>query len=170
MKKIIVASFIFVIAAFGANGQVATGNGFTIERSVIAGGGAESSSQVFSVTGTKGQASTGISSAAGFGTHAGGFWTPEQLQPTAASATVSGGVLTVSGNGIRNARVTLTGTDGSSRTVVTGSFGFYRFLDVPGGQTYVISVTTGRFTFQIPAMAITADSDLADVNFIANPL
>lgn len=170
MNKIIIFSLLLFITATAADGQIASGNGFTIERAVVAGGGAESSNQVFSVTGTKGQTSAGNSSAAAFGTHAGGFWTPEQLQPTAANVTISGGVLTANGHGIRNARVTLTGTDGSSRTVVTGSFGFYRFLDVPGGQTYVISVMTGRFTFQIPAMAITADSDLADVNFIANPL
>lgn len=170
MKKIILFTFLMLSAAIAGLGQVAAGNGFAVEKSVVAGGGHASSGQSFSLTGTSGQNSAGNSSSPVFGTHKAGFWTPEQLQPTAAGVSVSGAILTAGGNGIRNARVTLTGTDGSSRTVFTGSFGLYRFLDVPAGQSYVVSVSTGRFTFEIPAMVITVHDELTGVDFVANPL
>ena len=84
---------------------------------------------------------------------------------TAASATVGGRVSTPSGRGLRNALVTVTQADGSTRTVLTGVNGTYSFGDLTIPQTVVLSVRSKsyRFTPQV----VTLDSDLAGVDFFA---
>lgn len=49
--------------------------------------------------------------------------------PTAASVTVSGRVISPRGSGLTKARVTLTDARGETRTVITGTFGAYRFTN-----------------------------------------
>lgn len=70
----------------------------------------------------------------------GGFWTPDQLVPTAASVSIGGKVKTVGENGIRNVVVALTDLNGAVRTTVTGSLGWFHFTDVEVGQTYVLTI------------------------------
>lgn len=89
------------------------------------------------------------------------------LLPTSASAAVSGTVRTASGNGIRNASVTLTDMNGNVRKIQTGSFGFYKFEDVEVGQTYIISVSAKRFTFAQSSRVLSVSEDAAEVDFIA---
>lgn len=62
-------------------------------------------------------------------------------------AEISGRVLTTLGEGVPNARVTLTDKSGESRpiTMVTGSFGYVRFGGLAIGRTYTINaVSRGR--------------------------
>jgi len=89
------------------------------------------------------------------------------LAPTSSLVSVGGRVLTADGRGIRNAAITLTDADGNSRTARTGAFGYYRFDDVPAGESYVLSVRSkqGQFADRV----ITAIDDLADVDFVASP-
>ncbi|MEQ1605087.1 MAG: DUF4394 domain-containing protein [Pyrinomonadaceae bacterium] len=85
---------------------------------------------------------------------------------TAAGVEVSGRVLTPDGRGLRNALVSITGTDGVRRVVTTSSFGYYRFEDVEAGGTYVVSVGSKRYSFSPRALHVT--DTLANVDFIAN--
>ncbi len=54
----------------------------------------------------------------------------EPLAPTAANVQIGGRVMTANGRGIRNVLVTLTNANGTSRTVITGNFGYYRFAEI----------------------------------------
>ncbi|MGB7202253.1 MAG: carboxypeptidase regulatory-like domain-containing protein [Pyrinomonadaceae bacterium] len=97
------------------------------------------------------------------------FVLAENLTPTSANVSVSGRVLTAHGQGIRNARVTLTSSTGAPRTAITGSFGYYRFDDVEVGQTYIVSVRSKRFQFSNPTQVITLLDELTDLTFTALP-
>jgi len=167
---------IYMIAVFLAClsvstfGQIAAGGGFTLERSVVAGGGgAASSNGAFSVAGTGGQSAAGTSSSNTPFSQRSGFWTADQLAPTAAGVTVEGRVATADGRGIRNARVTMTAPDGTSRAVVTGSFGYFRFADVSAGDIYIFSVSAKRFTFAAPTQVLTVVDNVAGLSFVADP-
>lgn len=86
------------------------------------------------------------------------------LAPTAANVSVSGRVLTANGRGLRNAIVQLTDASGVTRTIRTGSFGFYRFDEIQAGQTIVLSIRSKQSQFAPRVM--TVNDDLADVDFI----
>jgi uncharacterized delta-60 repeat protein len=91
-----------------------------------------------------------------------------ELIPTAASAFVSGRVLTADGRGIRDAMVTITNQNGVSRTLRTGAFGVFRFDDLAVGETYVVSVASKRFTFTTAASVVELKDSILDLNFIAD--
>jgi hypothetical protein len=85
--------------------------------------------------------------------------------PTAASASVSGRILTADGRGVSNAVVTITDSSGVARRVITGPFGYYRFDDVRVGETYVLDVTAKRYQFTPRTVSVL--DELTDVDFIA---
>lgn len=68
------------------------------------------------------------------------------LSPTAATATISGRVTTASRRGIAGATVTLTDSNGVSRSTAVNLKGFYQFDGVRTGETYVVSVSGKGFT------------------------
>ncbi|MDQ4123194.1 MAG: carboxypeptidase-like regulatory domain-containing protein [Acidobacteriota bacterium] len=88
--------------------------------------------------------------------------------PTAASVTVAGRVITAAGRGIRNVQVRLVDDMGQVRTVLTGAFGYFRFADVPAGQTYTISVSAKKFTFTQPAQVLNLAGERDDINFFSD--
>lgn len=88
--------------------------------------------------------------------------------PTAASVTVSGRVINGAGRGLRGVRVTLTGANGEQKTVLSNSFGYYRFADVAAGNTYVINVFSKRHTFNQPTQTLLIQGETTDIDFIAN--
>lgn len=85
---------------------------------------------------------------------------------TSAGVDVSGRVLTADGRGLRNARVVMTDAGGSRRVVTTSSFGHYRFTDVEAGGSYVISISSNRYTFASRLVQVV--DTLGDVDFVAN--
>jgi glucose/arabinose dehydrogenase len=87
---------------------------------------------------------------------------------TAATATVSGRVMTASGRGIRNVLVTMTDESGNVRTARSTSFGLYRFADVPAGATYIFTVSGKRFTFRNNTRVQSIVEDTDDINFVAS--
>lgn len=87
--------------------------------------------------------------------------------PTAANAIVSGRVSTALGTGISRARVSITDTEGTTRTFLTNSFGYYSIPDVQVGQTYVITVAAKGQTFLPPNIVLQVNADLDELNFIA---
>lgn len=83
---------------------------------------------------------------------------------TAAGVRVSGRVTTAGGQGLRNATVILTDSEGNRRTATTGSFGIYTFEDVEAGQSYVVGVSAKRYRFASRVVNVT--DSLTDVNFV----
>lgn len=90
------------------------------------------------------------------------------LAPTAANVSIEGRVTTSTGIGIRNVVVRLEDASGVSRTALTGGFGYYRFEDVPAGETMTISVSAKRFSFSTATRIITTVDDLTDIDFVAD--
>ena len=83
---------------------------------------------------------------------------------SAATFTVSGRVLTPTGQGLRNAVVSLIDSQGVRRTATTSSFGVYSFSDVRSGETYTITVTSKRYRFT--PLQMSANDNLTNVDFV----
>ncbi len=64
--------------------------------------------------------------------------------------------------------LTLTLEDGSVRTAVTGAFGYYRFDDIPGGQTVVLEISAKRYTFNSPVRLIQMSDDISGLDWTSN--
>lgn len=88
--------------------------------------------------------------------------------PTAATVSIRGRVMTATGRGIKNVRLTLTDSNGQVRTASTSSFGYYRFLDVQAGETYILSAVGKHYTFSQPIRVLNINEDTDTVNFIAH--
>jgi Carboxypeptidase regulatory-like domain/Calx-beta domain len=92
----------------------------------------------------------------------------EALSPTAATATINGRVTTADGRSIRNVALWLTDTTtGEIKFTKTNPFGYYRFIDLEVGRSYVLSVSSKRFRFANPSRLITLDEDLTGEDFIS---
>lgn len=85
------------------------------------------------------------------------------LGTTAATVMIFGRVLAPEARGLRGARVTLTDQNGATRTILTGTFGYFRFDDIEAGQTVIVSVASKRYSFQ-PQIIFVAE-DIEDLNF-----
>lgn len=168
-QNFIISAFIIVIAIFPAlvPAQIASGGGFSLEKSVLAGGGGESAGGGFAVAGTAGQNAAGTFTQNGSFFQIGGFWTAEQFAPTAALVSISGKITTLSGSGIRNVIVTLTDSEGGVRRVITGSFGNYRFTDVEVGRSYILTVKSRKYFFADPVRILTVNDELTNMDFTA---
>jgi Carboxypeptidase regulatory-like domain/Right handed beta helix region/WD40-like Beta Propeller Repeat len=95
------------------------------------------------------------------------FVVAQNLAPTAANVIISGRVSDANGNAVSRARVSITDQNGETRFVMTGSFGFYRFTEVPAGQTYVISAAHKRYQFN--SQVISVSEDIQNADFTAEP-
>lgn len=72
------------------------------------------------------------------------------------------------GEGIRNATVMITGgTLTQPLYIQTGTFGLYKFSNLPVGHTYVVTVIAKRFTFAAPVRVINLLESVSDANFVA---
>lgn len=156
-------SLLIYICLASAGALAQSGGTFQIEKSVIAGGGGRSSGGTFSIENTTGQSIAGTVSTGGAFSIESGFWTS-----TASFFAVSGRVRNAQGRGITNAVVTLD-DNGSIRTVRTGRLGFYRFDGVQGGRTYLLSVTSRRFSFPNNPRMIVVNDNVGNEDFTANP-
>jgi len=97
-------------------------------------------------------------------------WGLQFLQSTAAGVSLSGRVMTAEGAGIRNARVVVTGNSlPEARIATTGSFGYFSFDGLTAGETYVVTVNSQRYTFQVPSRVYTLVDNITDADFVANP-
>ncbi|MGB7203798.1 MAG: carboxypeptidase regulatory-like domain-containing protein [Pyrinomonadaceae bacterium] len=100
-------------------------------------------------------------------THGRGMWQIPAAEPTAANVSISGRVVTANGFSIRNARVTLTGQNGFVRTAQTNSFGYYRLIDIPVGQTYVMDARAKSYSFA--PRTLNVNDELTDIDLVASP-
>lgn len=162
--------FVLVFAVFPAqsylDAQVATGGQFSLSQSVVGNGGNSMQGGQFSLDGSLGQPIAGQkASELSIAVHA-GYWIPDALIPTAAHVTVAGRVITTGGQGIRNATITMAG-NGETRSVITGTFGYFQFDDVEVGRFYIFSVRSQRFQFPQPSIARSIMDASDDLRFIA---
>ncbi len=93
-----------------------------------------------------------------------GFYIPV----SASGVFVSGRVSLAAGNGIRNVQVALVEADGTLHVTKTGSFGYYRFEDIPAGQTVIVSVAAKRYTFNPSTRIVSLNEDLADYDWVSD--
>lgn len=84
--------------------------------------------------------------------------------PTAAPASISGRVVSLSSRGIFGATITSTDQNGITRTVRTNPFGYYRFNDVAAGQTNIFNVLYKRYRFE--PRVVSVSKDLTDIDFV----
>lgn len=82
-----------------------------------------------------------------------------------APATIGGRVTNATGFPIRGAVVTLTGKElETPRVILTNSFGYFRFNDMPAGS-YTVTVANKRYTFKQSSQNVNLTTDILDVNF-----
>ncbi len=172
MNHLILVLAIFATATCCAHAQIAVGGNYRIEKSVTANGGASganaSTNGIYKVEGTIGQNAAGAVEQTSPFRFQPGFWNADApLAPSAALVNLGGRITLADGRGITNARVTLMIPDGTTRTVISGSFGYYRFEDVEVGATYILTATAKRFVFSIPTQVVSLNDARDDVDFIA---
>jgi hypothetical protein len=164
---------IIVVAFFysSAQAQIASGGSYTLEKSVTANGGVSgataSAGGNYTLEGTIGQFAVGTQSQNAPFTFLPGFWTPPPLAPTSASVSLGGRVLEAKGRGIKNVRIVLTMPGGETRTAISSPFGYYRFDNVPVGETYILTAYARRFVFSSPTQIVTLFEVREDIDFIA---
>lgn len=93
-----------------------------------------------------------------------------QSAVTAATVSIGGRVMTMSGRGIMNVRLSLTDSQGNARMATSTAFGYYHFDDVQAGETYIISASAKRYTFSLQSQALNINEDTEEINFIASPI
>lgn len=169
----VVLILIFAVFAKAQNSEISapevivSGGAFTLEKAVVAGGGSAKQGAALGEHGTTGQSIAGIKSNGGQFSLYSGFWTPEELVPTAASVNVGGRIKTAAGKGIRNVKITVTFPTGETRTAISGAGGFYQLADTPAGETYIFSASAKHYVFTQPTQVRTVNEDTDDVDFIA---
>lgn len=94
-----------------------------------------------------------------------GAFAVKAVPSTAASGTIRGRVLSSEGKGIYGASVNITGSNGEIISARTNPFGYYRFNDIPYGETYILQVESKRFVFA--PQVISFNEDMNDLNFVA---
>lgn len=143
-----------------------SGGQFSITQSVLANGGTESNGGNLSLTGTTAQPVAGANSTGEQFVVNGGFW-QSFFAPTAATASVSGRVTTANGYGINGARVMIMNQLGQSQTMLTSTFGHFKFSSVLTGEIYLVTVYNRRYRFTNGTQILIVDGDLNDLIFIA---
>lgn len=85
--------------------------------------------------------------------------------PTSSNVSISGRVSTSSGRTIAKAIVVINHSDGTSTSVRTNAFGYYRFDNIPVGQTYVLQTSAKGFVFS--PQIVTVQEDITEFDLIA---
>ena len=95
------------------------------------------------------------------------FAVAQNLGPLAANVSVGGRVTTSDGYGISKARVSITASNGETRTAKTNAFGYYNFEEIPVGETYILSAAHKRYQFN--SQVITVSEEIQNADFTAEP-
>ncbi|QQS34154.1 MAG: carboxypeptidase regulatory-like domain-containing protein [Acidobacteriota bacterium] len=107
--------------------------------------------------------------AAGNGSNSDGMTWGDYIYTTSVSSSfastvsVGGRVFTSTGSPLRNARVTINGPNNFSQSVITSTFGFYSFNDIPIGETYTVSVFSRSFRFN--AQQVSVSQQISNLDF-----
>jgi fibronectin-binding autotransporter adhesin len=87
----------------------------------------------------------------------------EAFAPTAASVSISGRV-TNGKSAITRAQVFLTDQNGETKTVLTNTFGHFRFEQIEAGQTYIVNVNAKSYQFN--PQIISPTEEISDLTFV----
>lgn len=88
---------------------------------------------------------------------------------TAAPADIGGRIANASGQGVGRVTVSLVSSDGLIRRMaITNGFGYYRFGNVPTGQSYTITPTTKGYHFSPASLLYNHQDEATGINFVAN--
>jgi len=88
-----------------------------------------------------------------------------QYRPTAASVSLGGRVMLKDGTPISGATVTLTDINlGDVYRTRTGPFGYYKFTELPVGDTYNLTVMHKRYMFYGGSLSFTMVEDITDLD------
>ncbi|HQX56853.1 MAG TPA: carboxypeptidase-like regulatory domain-containing protein [Pyrinomonadaceae bacterium] len=98
-------------------------------------------------------------------TRVGKFVFPGCSSPTAGNVIVSGRVLLANGIGVSGASVTIASPDGSTRSVLSSPLGYYSFTGIESGQSYIVQVSSKRFSFT--SRVLTVDNTIENLDFVA---
>lgn len=153
------------LAAFVLISAVAAGQTLQLEKTITASGGGTSTGGSLTMESTAGQPSAGGVLTGASGTAYIGFWTPD-LAPTAAGVSVSGRA-TSAGQGLANIIVTLANANGDIWMARTGPFGYYRFDQVPVGNTYLLTASSKQYLFSNSPRVISVHDEISDMDLIA---
>jgi serine protease AprX len=88
--------------------------------------------------------------------------------PTSAPVTLGGRIRSADGLGIRGVTVSITSADGTIRSTESNTFGYFVFEDVLPGGTYIISVASGRYSFDPSSIIRDVVDDVSDIVFVAH--
>jgi hypothetical protein len=80
------------------------------------------------------------------------------------STEINGRVLTPTGQGLRNAQVTLTNANGTVVTTPTSSLGFFSFSGVKVGQNVTVRVNSRRYRFDTQTVSVS--NNMAAMEFV----
>ena len=80
------------------------------------------------------------------------------------SIDIAGQVLTPTGQGLRNAVVTLTDSSGARINTPTSSLGFFSFPNTPIGENMTVTVNSRRYRFE--ARSVVTSATLGPINFV----
>lgn len=86
--------------------------------------------------------------------------------PTAANVNIQGRVLTETGRAVSKAMITLVEPNGNVRYAMTSPFGYYRFLEIPSGETYTLNISHKNFEFEPSVFVITLNEEITDLVII----
>ncbi len=78
------------------------------------------------------------------------------------TSNLDGRVVTPDARGLRNSIVTLTDSQGVTRSATTSSFGFFSFTDVAVGETYTVRIGSRLYRFAPRTMQVISDLTLVD--------
>jgi hypothetical protein len=148
---------IFIVAAAGTAPQ--TSDGILLYLDLLVTGGAQSSTPINfqSITFDEGMPAASAVS--------GSF---SAQAPPPAPATVAGRITTSSGKAVNKVTLTLTNGSGFNRTAMTNGTGNYTFTGIPVGQTYRITPSLRRTTFNPAFRDVDVTADVSNINFVSN--
>ncbi len=91
----------------------------------------------------------------------------QAMAPSAAGAIINGRITDSRGRGLHRVVVMMTGS-GIEEPIyaTTSAFGYYRFEDVPAGNTYILTASSIRYTFEQPTIVINVNGDLDGADFV----
>jgi hypothetical protein len=88
------------------------------------------------------------------------------LGTTAAAASLGGTVLSENGRGLPRSMATIQNLNTEeTRTVITNSFGYYRFNALPVGDLYVVTITNKKAGFNRQTQSFVLNGDEDNLNF-----
>ena len=88
---------------------------------------------------------------------------PVYNPPTAAGVSIGGRVFNAYGRAVSRATVSLTSENGETTVAYTNMFGYFRFEDVPAGQTVTINVSAKGATYD--PLVLNLQDNVDELNF-----